>query len=344
MEFSKTLTQLLNAEDLDFNQSTDLMNEIMEGKLSLTQISALLVALRMKGESPVEIAGFAKTMRAKTHSIDVAKDLLVDTCGTGGDGKNTINVSTAAAFVVAACGGKVAKHGNRSVSSKCGSADVLDALGVNINVDQKIVQDCIENVGIGFLFAPNWHPAMKFVVPVRKELGIRTVFNILGPLTNPAGAKYQIIGCFDKEFASKMSQALKEPELGIERAFVVHGFDGMDEVTTTDKTYIYEVKNNLVDEYEFDPTDYGIQLATQKDLEGGSAEDNAQLIKDILSGEKSPKRDIVVVNAAFAILACGLVENIDEAIKLCQEKIDDSSAMKKCEELIEFTNREHSIH
>jgi len=308
----------------------------MEGKATPAQIGSFITALRIKGETIEEITGCAKVMRAKADKICPNVDYYIDTCGTGGDGTNTFNISTATAFVAAAGGVYVAKHGNRSVSSKSGSADVLEALGVNIDLDPVQVKECIEKVGIGFIYAPVFHKSMKHAAGPRKELGIRTIFNILGPLTNPSNAKGQVLGVFNPNLTELMANVLLN--LGIERAMVIHGMDGMDEITTTTSTKVSEVRNNEVITYELFPENYGIALASPEDLTGGNAEENAQIIRRIFNGEKGPKRDIVVLNSAAALYVGKVVSSIEEGIGLAEEVIDSGKALQKLDEFVEFTN------
>lgn len=303
------------------------MNEIMSGESTPSQIASFITALRMRGETVDEITGCARVMREKVTRIRTKADLLVDTCGTGGDGSHTFNISTISAFVAAGAGLGIAKHGNRAVSSQSGSADVLKALGVNIEADADTVAKCIDEIGIGFLFAPLLHPAMKHAIGPRREIGIRTIFNILGPLTNPAGAQAQVLGVYNVKLTELVANVLKN--LGSKHVFVVHGSDGLDEITITGKTYVTELKNNQLQSYTIEPEDFGISRADKTSLIGGSAEENAQIALKILRGEKGPKRDIVLLNASAAIVAGGKASDIKEGIKLAEESIDSGKAMQK---------------
>jgi anthranilate phosphoribosyltransferase len=322
------------------------MAEVLSGKCSDAQIAALLVALHMKGETVEEIVGFAEAIRAaavplnihKNSTVDVSgteRDALVDTCGTGGDASGTFNISTATALVVAGAGVRVAKHGNRSVSSKCGSADIMEALGVNINMPPAQVAECLEKIGIAFLFAPAMHSAMKYVQPARRELRLRTVFNLLGPLTNPAGASAQVVGVYSDDLVEKLAEVLSI--LGLRRAMVVHGEDGLDEITITGKTRIAEVRNGSVRSYEVTPEEFGLARAPIEAISGGDAEANAAIIKETLSGRKSPRRDVVVLNAAAAIVVAGKAEDLKVAIPIAAQAIDSGSATDKLTALVRFT-------
>ncbi|EHP87375.1 anthranilate phosphoribosyltransferase [Methanotorris formicicus] len=329
------IKKVVEFKDLDESEAIEVMNEIMGGKATQPQIASILTALRMKGETPVEIASFAKVMREFATKINPKVDKLVDTCGTGGDNLNTFNISTTVAFVVAGCCVAVAKHGNRSVSSKCGSADVLEALGVNLDIPPKKVEECIEKVGIGFLFAPLYHSAMKHALPVRKEIGIRTVFNVLGPLTNPANAEYQVVGVYDGNLTEKIAEVLKL--LGLKGAMVVHG-SGMDEITTTGETKISELKDGDVKTYTITPEEFGFKRANVDELKGGDAKENARILREILDGKEGAKRDIVLINAAAALYVCNEAKSLEEGIKMAEKSIDSGKAMEKLEKLVEFTN------
>ena len=281
----EAIAQLVGGHSLTMDEASTVMNEIMEGSATPAQFGAFVTALRLKGETVEEIAGFARTMRSKALRVSISEP-VVDTCGTGGDGKGTFNISTTAAFVVAACGLKVAKHGNRAMSSQCGSADVLEVLGVKIDLNPEQVQKCLEKVGIGFMLAPVFHPAMKYAAAPRKEVGIRTVFNILGPLTNPAGAGAQVLGVPEKSLTVKMATVLKM--LDCQHALVVHGEDGLDEITITGKTFVSELKKGSIKNYEVTPEEFGLPRAKPDSLKGGTAKDNAELLRSILSGKKGP--------------------------------------------------------
>jgi anthranilate phosphoribosyltransferase len=322
------------------------MTEILTGKCSDAQIAALLVALHMKGETVEEIVGFAEAIRAaavplKLHgdsvldASDTGRDALVDTCGTGGDASGTFNISTATAFVVAGAGVRVAKHGNRSVTSKCGSADVMEALGVNINLPAAQIAVCLEQVGIAFLFAPAMHSAMNHVQTARRELHLRTVFNLLGPLTNPARATCQVVGVYSADLVEKLAEALSM--LGLRRALVVHGSDGLDEITITAATRIAEVRDGQVHSYEVTPEEFGLQRATLDEISGGDAAHNATLIREIMAGEKSARRDIVLLNAAAALVAAGRADHLRDAVPLAAKAIDSGAAFAKLQALVAFT-------
>ncbi|MFC1856285.1 anthranilate phosphoribosyltransferase [Thermodesulfobacteriota bacterium] len=333
----EAIGKAVTGQDLTEPEMVETMNEIMSGNATQAQIGAFITALRMKGETIAEITGAAKVMREKATTINVTSDnVIVDTCGTGGDESNTFNISTTAAFVVSAAGLTVAKHGNRSVSSKCGSAEVLMSLGVNIEADKTRVEKCINEIGIGFLFAPLMHGAMKHAIGPRREIGIRTIFNILGPLTNPAGAKAQIIGVYNKNLTEPLASVLGN--LGVDHAFVVHGSDGLDEVTLTGKTFVSEIKYGNVSSFELDPEHYKMTLCSAEDLRGDDAAKNAEITRSILKGEKGPKREIVVLNAALAITAAGKAENIHYGVTAAEEAIDSGAAYEKLEKLIEMTN------
>ncbi len=326
----EAISLLIEKIDLSESEMSDTMREIMEGKATDAQIGAFLTALRLKGETIAEITGAAKVMREKALSIKAPAE-TVDTCGTGGDMAHTFNISTTAAIVVAGAGIPVAKHGNRSVSSKCGSADVLQALGVNIELTPEKVEKSLIKVGFGFLFAPLLHGAMKYAMGPRREIGIRTVFNILGPLTNPAGAKYQILGVYSSDLTETMAKVLGN--LGCIHAFVVHGEDGLDEITITGKTKVSELKGGKVENYFIEPEDFGIKTGSIEDLLGGEAKENAEITINILKGEKGPKRDIVLLNASAAIVASGKVKDLKEGIAIAERSIDSGAALRKLEEI-----------
>ena len=332
----EAIAKLVKGEDLSKKEMELAMEEIMTGQALPTQIAAFLTAMRVKGETIDEIVGAAGIMRRHATKIRTRHPVVLDTCGTGGDERNTFNVSTVAAFVVAGAGVVVAKHGNRGVSSKCGSADLLKALGVNIEAEEDIVSKCIDEVGIGFLFAPALHKAMQYAIGPRRELGIRTIFNILGPMTNPAGATNQLLGVYDAELTRPIAEALGR--LGSKHALVVHGKDGLDEVTTTDKTQISELKGGKVKTFEISPRDFGIKKAKPEELRGGDPAENAKITMDILSGEKGPAYDIVILNAGCAIYAADKASNIKEGIKSAEESIESGAALGKLQELKEATN------
>lgn len=328
------LEKLISRNNLSMDEMSGVMDKIMGGELSPAQIGAFLVALRMKGECIDEVAGAAKSMRRHATYIDAGSDRVIDTCGTGGDGSHTFNISTAAALVSAGAGITVAKHGNRSVSSKCGSADVLAELGFNLDVDPLIMEQSIQENGIGFLFAPKVHPAMKNVGPIRRELQLRTIFNMLGPLTNPAGASGQVIGVFSPVLTEMFAEVLKS--LGTRRAMIVYGHDGLDEITCTDSTRITELRDGITKTYELYPE---ILLGTtydSKDITGGDPRQNAEIIKSVLTGEdQSGARAIVVLNAAAAIVVGEKADTLEEGLKIAEQSIDSGAAMKKLNLLIE---------
>ena len=331
------LKKLADRTDLTAHEAESVMGEIMDGTASQVQIAAYLMGLRMKGETVDEIAGSVQAMRARATKIRVGDAQVVDTCGTGGDGAQTFNVSTTAAFVVAGAGLTVAKHGNRSVSSTCGSADVLAALGARIDLPPERVADCVNEVGIGFLFAPLYHSAMKHCAVPRQELGIRTLLNILGPLTNPAGARLQVVGVFDAGLTELLAQVLVR--LGAQHCFVVHGLDGLDEITLTDRTKISEGKAGVVSTYLVEPSEFDLQRVRPKELLGGRPEDNAVMTRDILRGRPGPKRDIVCLNAAPALVAGRKAKTLQEGFRLAQQTIDTGAAMNKLDMFIDFTNK-----
>jgi len=324
-------------ENLSSEDARAAMLAILDGQASTAQIAAFLAGLRTKGETADELLGFARAMREKSAHVDVGEDSepLLDTCGTGGDGASTFNISTIAAFVVAGAGVRVAKHGNRSLSSVCGSADILEELGINISISPEQAGRSIREVGIGFLFAPLFHPSMMHAQPARLELKMRTVFNLLGPLTNPAGAKRQLIGAPSNASAELMAQALAG--LTSERSFIVHGSDGLDEVTTTGETAVFEVTRDGVRRLTWNPSDFGVDPARSADLAGGDRSLNCQIAQAILHGKRGPQRDIVLVNAAAALLAAGVVANLVEGMQGAAESVDSGAAWGKVERLRAFT-------
>lgn len=330
------IQRLVEGKDLRENEIMDAMNCIMEGNATQAQIGSFITALRIKGETIEEITGCAKVMREKADSITPGVDYFIDIVGTGGDGTNTFNISTAAAFVASGGGITVAKHGNRCVSSRSGAADVLEALGVNISLDPGQVKECIEKIGIGFMFAPTFHKSMKHAAGPRRELGIRTIFNILGPLTNPANAKGQVLGVFDGRLTEPLANVLLN--LGLERAMVIHGLDGMDEISTTAPTKVSEVRDGKIHNYEIIPERYGVERASKSDLTGSDALENADIIVSIFKGEKGPKRDIVLMNAAAALYVGKIVGSIDDGMRVSGEVIDSGRAMEKLNALREFSN------
>jgi anthranilate phosphoribosyltransferase len=332
----EAINLLVQGKNLSEGEMISSMRDIMEGQATDAQIASFLTALRIKGETVDEITGAVKVMREKATKI-IAPANTVDTCGTGGDMAHTFNISTTSALVVAACGLPVAKHGNRSVSSRSGSADVLEALGVKIDLEPKKVESCLASTGFGFMFAPLFHPAMKYAVGPRRELGIRTVFNILGPLTNPAGAERQVLGVFNDSLTETMASVLAN--LGVKHAFIVHGEDGLDEITNTDRTKVSELKNGRVNTYFITPEDFGFQRAKKSDLTGGTAQDNASITMEILKGRKGPMRDIVIMNSAAALIAADRADNFLAAAGIATEAIDSGAALKKLEEIKVVSNK-----
>ena len=337
-----------HCEPLSREEARAVMSEVLTGKCTDAQIGGLLVALHMKGETVEEIVGFAEAIRhaatpleiAGNSTIDVSgteRDALVDTCGTGGDASGTFNISTATALVAAGAGVRVAKHGNRSVTSKCGSADVMEALGVNITLPPSQIAACLQEVGIAFLFAPAMHSAMKYVQPARRELRLRTVFNLLGPLTNPANASAQVVGVYSDDLVEKLAEALSM--LGLHRAMVVHGSDGLDEITLSGMTRVAEVRDGQVRTYEVTPEEFGLTRAPLEAISGGDAPENARIIQEILSGKKSPCRDVVLLNAAATLVAAGRANHLSEAMPMATKSIDSGAAQAKLEGLVAFTQR-----
>jgi anthranilate phosphoribosyltransferase len=345
-------------ESLSREEARAVMGEVLSGKCTDAQIAALLVGLNMKGETVEEIVGFAEAIRAAATPIRITDDsvldasgtgreALVDTCGTGGDAAGTFNISTVTAFVVAGAGVRVAKHGNRSTtthkvdgqgtSAKCGAADVMEALGVKIQLAPEVIAQCLKEVGIAFLFAPAIHSAAKYVAPVRRELKLRTVFNLLGPLTNPAGASAQVVGVYALELVDKVAEALSL--LGTHRAFVVHGLDGLDEITITGPTRVAEIREGTLRSYEITPDEFGFKTAPLTSLSGGDAAENARIVREILGGEKSPRRDVVLMNAAAALVAAGKAEHLKDGAAIASESIDSGRAAEKLDALIRFAGR-----
>lgn len=333
----KYLAKVIERQDLSRGEMTEAFDLIMSGEATPSQIAGLIVALRMKGETVDEMAGGAAAMRQHAVFVDPGGVPVVDTCGTGGDSCDTFNISTTAALVVAGADVPVAKHGNRAISSKCGSADLLATLGVKLDVPPEVEEEAIREAGIGFLFAPGLHPAMKYAMPSRKEMGVRTIFNMLGPLTNPAGAKCQIIGVFASELTESFAHVLRL--LGSKRAFIVHGHDGMDEMTTTTTTRVSELVDGQVKTYDFDPIEVLEDYPAPEDLAGGDAEANAAITRGILAGKAGAPRDIVCLNAGATIVVGGKAANLREGFTKAQESIDSGSALKALEMLVEVTNR-----
>ena len=334
---TEAIARVTRGEELTREEARRVMERIMAGEATDAQIASLLTAIKMRGETAEEIAGFAQAMRQAASNIRPNVSPLVDTCGTGGDGQGTFNISTAAAFIAAGAGVYVAKHGNRCVSSSCGSADVLEALGVKIDMEPEKVKACIEEVGIGFLFAPRFHPAMRHVMRARREMGIPTAFNILGPLTNPAGADAQVLGVGSREKAPLVARALAE--IGVRRAMVVHGEDGMDEITLTSPTLVWEVEEGEVREARLDPRELGLQGAAREDLRGGDAEENARIIREeVLAGRGGPRREVALLNAAAAIMVAGKAGGLKEGLEMAAVSVDSGAALRKLQELVEYSN------
>ncbi|KNY25281.1 anthranilate phosphoribosyltransferase [Pseudobacteroides cellulosolvens] len=333
----EAIKKLITPINLTEDEVVKTMSSIMEGNATPAQIGSFITALRIKGETVEEITGCARVMRDKAERFVPDLDFFIDTCGTGGDGSNSFNISTAAAIVASAGGVPVAKHGNRSVSSMTGCADVLEALGVNINITSEQAKKCIEDIGICFMFAPMFHKSMKYAAGPRKELGIRTIFNVLGPLTNPAGAKGQVMGVFDCKLTETLAKVLLK--LGTERAMVVHGMDGMDEITTTTSTLVSEVMDGKVLSYEIKPEDFGIKVCSKSELTGGDAKANSQIIVSIFNGEKGPKRDIVLLNSAAALYVGKKVRSLKDGIELAGELIDTGKASNKLDQLVSYTTK-----
>jgi anthranilate phosphoribosyltransferase len=334
----EVLAKLVEKKDLSEEEARGSMQEIMDGQATPSQIAAFLMALRLKGETVAEITGCARVMREKAVKVKIESKTILDTCGTGGDARHTFNISTVSALVVAGAGVTVAKHGNRSISSKCGSADLLEKLGVKIDASVEIVEKCLKEADIGFLFAPLFHPAMKYAMPTRQELGLRTIFNILGPLTNPCQASCQLMGVYDGKLTETLVRVLKA--LGSRRAFVVHGEDGLDEVTTTNSTRISELSSSgEIKTYLFNPEELGIKRTSLLDLSGGDVIENVKITEGILQGEKGPRRDIVLINAAFGLVAAGKANDLKEGIKLASTSIDSGQAREKLLKLKSISNR-----
>ena len=331
------ILQIEQGESLSHDEITVVMELIMSGQAPLQDIKDFLVALNKKGPTVEEITACALIMRKFVVPVTTHHEIILDVVGTGGDHKNTFNISTVTAIVVAACGVAVAKHGNRRVSSRCGSADVLEALGVNLQMEEKYLSECLDKIGLAFLFAQRLHPAMKNVAFARQELGVKTIFNILGPLTNPARATHQIMGVYSRDLLEPMAQVLRN--LGLKRALVVHGNDGLDEITITDKTFVSEFNGQEIISYDIDSDEFGIPRARIDDLVGGDAADNAAIVRSILEGECGPKRNIVIINAAYALYTTGAVENLMQGMRMAEHAIDSRRAFQKLEELKEFSNR-----
>ena len=337
MNISKAIKAVISKQNLNESEMHDVMNSIMTGQTTDAQIGAFLVGLSMKGETIEEITASAKVMRALATSVELnSNDYLVDTCGTGGDGLGLFNISTASAFVVAAAGGKVAKHGNRSISSKSGSADVLEAAGINLNISPKLISQCIEKIGLGFMFAPAHHSAMKHAIGPRKELAVRTIFNVLGPLTNPAKAPNQIMGVYDKSLVEPIANVLKG--LNSRHVMVVHSEDGLDEFSIANTTYVAELKDNNISTYTVHPGDFGLEEGNLDSIKAENAEQSLALINEAFSGKKGVARDIIALNAGAAIYVSGLVRSFDEGVTQANQILSDGSAQDKLDAYILASN------
>ncbi|MBS0013504.1 MAG: anthranilate phosphoribosyltransferase [Desulfobacterales bacterium] len=333
--FRDLLYKIYQRKDLTEEEMSAMLGEIFSGNTTDAQVGAFMGALATKGETYAELAGAARAMRKKAIRIETMARDVIDTCGTGGDTSGTFNISTVTAFVAAGAGAVVAKHGNRSISSQCGSADVLETLGVNLDVDPEIVEEAIAEIGIGFLFAPKFHGAMKYAANARKQVGLRSIFNMLGPLTNPAAANRQLLGVFAPELTEMFAKALQR--LGTKRALVVHGHDGLDEISVCAPTRVCELNNGQIITYDISPETYFGRTAAPEEIAGGDPEYNAEITKNILSGEKGARRDIVVLNAAAALVAAGRAESVESGLTLAENAIDSGAAMDKLNALIEFT-------
>ena len=333
--FKQNLSKIVKRENLNEDQMSQMITDIFSGNITDAQIGAMMAALATKGETFEELAGAARAMRRKALRIQTSSAIVVDTCGTGGDSAHTFNISTTTSFVVAACGVTVAKHGNRSVSSQCGSADLLEALGIKLDTAPEIVEEAVQEIGIGFLSAPLYHGAMRFAAKARKEVGLRSIFNMLGPLTNPAGANCQLLGVYAPELTEMFAHALQL--LGTKRAFVVHGHDGLDEISVCAPTRVSELKDGLIRTYDISPEQFFNEQAEPADLLGGNPEENAQITRNILNGEKGPKRNVVLINAAAALAAAGQAEDLKQGIRIAETAIDDGGAAKKMEALIKYS-------
>ncbi len=345
----EAIAKLVERQDLNELEMIDAMNQVMGGEATSAQIGAFITALRMKGETIPEIIGAARVMRSRAtpirvgdvvdidrDEINVDRETIIDTCGTGGSGTRSFNISTTVALVVAACGAKVAKHGNRSISSSCGSADVLEKLGVKLDISPEQVAESIEKIGVGFLFAPALHGAMKYAIGPRREIGIRTIFNILGPLTNPAGADRQVLGVFSEDLVEPLAQVLLS--LGCRRGFVVHGADGMDEITLTGTTLIAAISGNNIELQTITPEQFGFKRCRLHDLQGGDAEQNADIVNAVLAGKPGAKLDVVLLNSAYALVAAGLATDVDAGIEKALEAVQSGRAKATLDALVRITN------
>nr|WP_320193259.1 anthranilate phosphoribosyltransferase [uncultured Desulfobacter sp.] len=335
MDFTDYLNTIIKKQDLSQDQMASMLDTIFSGQATESQVGAFMAALATKGETFEELAGAARAMRTKAVRVQTLAKKVIDTCGTGGDASGSFNISTTTAFVIAGAGVTVAKHGNRSVTSKCGSADVLEELGINLSVDPEIVEEAINEIGIGFMFAPLYHGSMKYAMKARTECKIRSIFNMLGPLTNPAAASCQILGVYAPELTEMFGKALDL--LGVEKAFVVHGHDGMDEMTTTDLTRVTELNDGMIKTYDVDPVTYFGEYANPEDLLGGDVKRNAAITRAILSGAKGPKQDIVLLNAGTGLVAADAAPTIEKGIEMALKSIETGAAMEKLELLADYT-------
>ncbi len=335
MSFTTHLNTIISGQDLDQDRMAQMLTDIFSGSITEAQIGAMMAALATKGETFEELAGAARAMRRKAVRIQTLSKKVIDTCGTGGDASGSFNISTTTAFVVAGAGITVAKHGNRSISSKCGSADVLEELGVKLDTDPEIVEEAVNEIGIGFMFAPMYHGSMKYAGKARQDCGIRSIFNMLGPLTNPASASCQILGVYSPDLTEMFARALKL--LGVEKAFVVHGHDGMDEMTTTDLTRVTELADGMIKTYDIDPLSYFEDYADPKDLLGGDVKKNAAITMAILKGETGPRQDIVLLNAGAGLVAADAAPTIEKGIELARQAIESGAALEKLEQLAAYT-------
>lgn len=333
--FKDNLSKIIRRIDLSESEMSDMILEIFSGNITDAQVGAFMAALATKGETFEELAGAAQAMRKKAVRIQTSATTVIDTCGTGGDGAQTFNISTTTSFVVAGCGVTVAKHGNRSISSKCGSADLLETLGVKLDTPPEVVEEAVQEIGIGFMFAPLYHGAMKYAANARKEVGIRSIFNMLGPLTNPAGANCQLLGVFAPELTEMFANALRL--LGLRRAFVVHGHDGLDEISICAPTRISELKDGMITTYDITPEQFFDSEADPEDLVGGDAQKNAEITRAIFEGETGPKRDVVLLNSSAALVAAGKADDFKSGLTLAAEAIDNGKAKAKLDALIQFT-------
>ena len=333
--FTENLSKIISGKNLNDVQMGEMINDILSGKATDAMIGAFMGALATKGETFEELAGAARAMRRKATRIQTTASVVVDTCGTGGDRAKTFNISTTTAFVLAGCGVTVAKHGNRSVSSQCGSADLLEALGVKLDVDPEIVEEAIGQIGIGFLFAPLYHSAMRFAASARQEIGLRSIFNMLGPLTNPAGANCQLLGVYAPQLTEMFAHALRQ--LGSKSAMVVHGHDGLDEISVCAPTRVTELKSDVIQTYDIHPEQFFGQLADPAELAGGSPKENARITRNILEGESGPRRDVILLNTSAALITAGLAPDLGQGIGMAEQAIDTGAGKAKLEALVDYT-------